>query len=244
MSMGATGRAESGHAIDCLKIERTLLPFVVRDVLRGLGDTFENLLPFTIISLGWWLSVVLVIPAAGSTIALFAATDPRAVHSTRRPGIREGLHLTEYFLARGWMLFLLAAPLLGVATFNLWTYRNDDSVFTALIPLWIALLVVVAAVTAVTLSCIALFDDGISTGVRRAGSIVVRQTLPAVLILAALWGLLLISTVLVVPLFLFFPALAGSVVNRFVLRALGIAIPDPLEPSEERRIEEERARSA
>jgi hypothetical protein len=215
-----------------------------RDVLKGLSDTLENLLAFTVLSLCWWLAVVLVLPAPGAAIALLAATDPRIVNATDRPGFREAIDLTGHYLRRGWLLALLALPLLAVLGFNLWSYRNDDGFTAALGPLWVVLFAMVVMITAFAMACLALLDDGLSTGIWRAGGILARRPLPALLVVVLLVLLLVACAVLVVPLVLFYPAMACAIVNRFVLRTFGVPVPDPLDPTAERRAEEGREQSA
>ena len=54
-------------------------------VLKGLSDTLEHLLPFTLASLGWWLGIVSILFGPGATQSLFRITDPRIISELDRP---------------------------------------------------------------------------------------------------------------------------------------------------------------
>ena len=216
----------------------------IRDFLKGLSDTLENLLAFTLLSLFWWLALVLIVPAPGAAIALLAAADPRIVNATDRPGFRDAIALTGHCLRRGWLLALVALPLLAVLGFNLRSYRDADGLAAALGPLWVALFATIVMIALLAMSCMALFDDALAPGIQRACGILARRPLPALLLVVLLALLLLISAVLVVPLVLFYPAMAAAIVNRFVLDTLGVSTPDPLDPTAERRVEEAREHAA
>ncbi len=60
-------------------------------VLKGLSDTLEHLLPFTLASLGWWLGIVSILFGPGATQMLFRIADPRIISELDRPGIRAGI---------------------------------------------------------------------------------------------------------------------------------------------------------
>ena len=216
----------------------------MRDVLKGLSDTLENLLDFTVLSLLWWLALVLIVPGPGATIALLHATDPRLVHATERPSFRELAELTRRFLSRGWEIALISIPLLVIPGYNLWAYRDERGMVMALAPLWTVLLVAIAAIGTIALAVAALFDDEVGPAIRRACGMVARRPLAATGMMVALAVLLLLSAMLVIPLIMLYPAMAAVIVNRFVLRTLGIPVPDSLDPTAERLVEEERERSA
>ena len=50
---------------------------MLRPLGRGLRDTLDNLLPFTLASFAWWLSLLLIVTAPAGTLALFAFADPQ-----------------------------------------------------------------------------------------------------------------------------------------------------------------------
>jgi hypothetical protein len=216
----------------------------LRDILKGLSDTLENLLAFTILSAGWWLGLVLIIPAPGVTIALLAAADPRIVHAAGRPGFGEAVDLVARNLRRGWSLAIVALPMLGVLAYNLWAYRDAADPVAGLAPLWIVLFLGVGGIAALALACMALFDDDLPASLRRAAAVLARRPLGALGLLCGLLLLLIPSALLVVPLLLFFPAMSAAIVDRFVLTTLALPVADPLDPTPERRAEEARERSA
>src|SRR5262245_61525010 len=101
----------------------------VRIVLKGLHDTFENLLTFALVTMVWWLGLATIIAAPAATIALFAQTDPRlGTHRERRTWGEEFAFVRERF-ARAWGVTIVTAPLIVVLVINLATMRPGESEF-------------------------------------------------------------------------------------------------------------------
>jgi hypothetical protein len=216
----------------------------LRVVLRGLSDTLENLLPFTLLSLTWWVAVFLVVPGPGATLTLFALTDPRLGSGLDRPGLREAVGITGRNLLRGWLLVFCTVPMVGVLVANLWFYGASDSRFALLVPLWFVLFVVALSVGLLAFSGAALLGLAPGTAMRRALGLTGRRLPQALVVVALLWLLLFVGTILVVPVFMFLPAVVAATANRFLLDGLGIPVVDPLTPTEERRVEEARGRAS
>lgn len=214
----------------------------VRIVLKGLSDTLEHLLPYSLASLGWWVAVFTVVLAPGATLALFRVADPRATSDLDRPSLRESAAFAVQFQGRGWRLALMCLPVIAVLIWNLQYYSLSQSRIVILAPLWIALLLVAIFVTAAAFSAAALLDEPWRTALRGAAVETGRQLPAALVISAMLWPLLLLGALLVVPVFMFLPATFAAVFNRFVLASRGIPIVDPLVPTEERAVEEARVR--
>lgn len=210
----------------------------LRLIGRGASDTFEHLLPFALLSLAWWVCVALLVPAPGATVALAALTDPR--RSVDRPEWREAALILRRNLGRGWGVALLTLPFVAVLGANLATYAGGASRWALFVPLWSILLVVAVAV-ALTAFAVAGLRDGTAAGAARlALFVVLRRPLRAVAVAVAVALLATLGALLVVPLVMLVPALAAAIVNRLVLDALEIPVPDPLAPTPEREVEERR----
>ncbi len=214
-------------------------------VARGLSDTLEALLPFTLASLLWWTCVLSVIPAPGAMLALFRFADPRLIApSHERPGLRDSLAYGIRQSGRGWALALLTGMIGGILVYNLRFYAAHGGRFALLAPVWLVLLVIWILITLAAFAHSALFDLPALPALRQA-AVVTMAFLPRGVIVGALLVMLLaVSGVLVVPLVMFLPATCAAIINRLLLTNWRIPIPDPLSPTDERRIEEEQSRAA
>ena len=92
----------------------------LRLIGRGLSDTLESLLPFTLLTLAWWVCLFLVIPAPAATVTLAAMADPR--RAVDRPDWREALGAVRRNLWRGWGVVLAPLPFVAVLLANLSFY--------------------------------------------------------------------------------------------------------------------------
>ncbi len=80
----------------------------IKIVARGLSDTLESLLPYTLASLLWWPCLLSILPAPGATLALFRFTDPRFIAASyERPGLRDSIAYGIRSSGRAWKLALL-----------------------------------------------------------------------------------------------------------------------------------------
>ena len=209
----------------------------VRLIGRGLSDTLEHLLLFSLLTFAWWAAVLLVFPGPGATVALFAMTDPR--RAIDLPEWREAVAVARRSLRRGWALALLVLPVPAMLLWNLSFYAGDSGRFGLLIPLWLILLALSVAIGAFAFSVSALLDAPAIDGLRRAAWIVVARPGRAVVVGVVGWLLVVLGGLLVVPLVMFVPAMVAAIVNRVVLAGLGLAVTDPLAPTDERRHEEQ-----
>jgi len=210
----------------------------LRMIGRGASDTLEHLLPFTLLTLGWWVCVLLIVPAPAAMVALAAMTDPR--RSVDRPEWREAVAAVRGALGRGWGVALLTLPVVAVLVANLSYYGDRVSRWGLLIPLWTLLLLIATAVTLQAFAVAGLTGAGAWPAVKQA--VILTLLRPGRSLALVLFAVLLavIGGALVVPLVLFVPALVAAVAARFVLSGLGVPIPDPLDPTEERRAEEQK----
>jgi hypothetical protein len=210
----------------------------VRIFFRGLSDTLENLLHFVLTSLLWWLCVCTIVLGPGAVLALFAAADPRTGSSIDRIGPREFLAATIQQLGRGWKLAIVTAPILALLGYNLWFYGAADSRLSLLVPAWILLLLIASLIATSSFSIAALLDQQLRPTLRLATILTGARIWHALVVGFLLWGLIVVSAFLVVPVFMFLPATIAATINRLVLDGLRIPIVDPLAPTDERRVEE------
>jgi hypothetical protein len=213
----------------------------VRLIGRGLSDTLEHLLTFTLYSLAWWVGVLLVVTAPAATMALFAMTDPRLVIA--QPELRDAFRTARAGFRRGWAVALLTIPVPLVLANNLVFYGGRDSLFGWLAPFWLFLFVLALAAALSTFAVAALTDARPLAALRTGALLTAVHPLRAGIVVVLLWFLLAIGGVLVVPLVMFLPATVAATVNRFVLTGLQIDIPDPLKPTDE-RLQEERVKKS
>lgn len=209
---------------------------------RGFSDTLEHLLPYTLLTLAWWLGVLLVVPAPAATIALAAMTDPR--RAVDRPEWRDAVAVVRGALRRGWALAVLTVPVVVVLAANLATYGGSASRWSFLAPLWTVLLLLALAATISAFAVAGLTGERPTVAAKMAAFLVGARPLRALGLAALVLALVSIGGALVVPLVLFVPALIASVANRLVLDGLGLPVLDPLAPTEERVAEERRRVSA
>lgn len=208
-----------------------------RIALKGVSDTFEYLQPFMVASITWWLGCLTIFLAPAATRSLFRVTDPRIISNLERPTVWAGLR-HPFSVGGAWKLFFVTLVPIGVLLGNLAFYSASDRGWSLLIPLWCVLLAMFVLMALSAWSLLALLDQPAGHALRLAAAITLgrpRQLFSTLLVAAPI---VLIGSLLVVPLMLFIPALVAAISNRFTLEGLDIALPDPLEPSEERRIEE------
>lgn len=209
----------------------------VRLVLRGLHDTFENLVYFAVVSLGWWICVLTIVLGPAATIALFVHADPRHGTVTDRPSFAETRAIVARNLWSAWKLVLIVLPLALLLVFNIGFYAESDSPFRVTILLWIFLLILAAPVLLTAFALVAL-DRREPIAALKSGFILVGARLPAVFVLLVLLTpIVLLGSALVIPAACFLPATIAAVFDRFVLTTLRVTIPDPLVPTPEREAE-------
>jgi len=211
-------------------------------VLKGLSDTLEHLLPFSLASLGWWVAVFTVVFAPGATLALFRVADPRVTSELDRPTLRESAAFARQSSVHGWRLAVVCLPIIAVLLWNLRYFGFDHGWVAILTPFWIVLLLISIFISMAATSTMALLEEPWQSALRDSAIETARQ-LPVVLVISALlWPLFILGGLLVVPVFMFLPATFAAVLNRFVLASHGIPIDDPLAPTHERAVENARSR--
>src|SRR5215217_2870720 len=214
----------------------------LRLIGRGLTDTLESLLPFVLLTLAWWVCLFLVIPAPAATVTLAAMADPR--RAVDRPDWREALRAVLRSLWRGWGVVLVPLPIVVVLLANLSFYGGRTDGWDVLVPLWTFLLLFALAVALYALAVAGLTDVTAWSATKRAGLLVVRRPGQALVVAVVVLFVVAAGAVLVVPLVMFVPALTAAIVNRVVLDGLGLPVLDPLAPTDERLVEEQRRATA
>jgi uncharacterized membrane protein YesL len=214
----------------------------LRLIGRGLTDTLENLLPFALLTLAWWVCLFLVIPAPAATVTLAAMADPR--RAVDRPDWREALRSVRRYLWRGWGVVLLPLPFVAVLLANLSFYGGRTDHWDVLIPLWTVLLLFALAVALYAFAVAGLTDATAWSATKLAGLLVARRPGQALVVAVVVLFVIAAGAALVVPLVMFVPALTAAVVNRVVLDGLGLTVLDPLTPTAERLVEEQRRAAA
>jgi uncharacterized membrane protein YesL len=214
----------------------------LRLIGRGLTDTLESLLPFTLLTLAWWVCLFLVIPAPAATVTLAAMADPR--RAADRPDWREALRAVRRSLWRGWGVVLVPLPFVAVLLANLTFYGGRRERWDVLVPLWTLLLLFALAVALYAFAVAGLTDATAWSATKRAGLLVVRRPGQTLVVAVVVLFVIAVGAALVVPLVMFVPALTAAVVNRVVLDGLGLPVLDPLAPTDERLVEEQRRAAA
>ncbi len=227
---------------------------------RAIRDTFDQILPFMLGSILWWIAVFipfivfvalgaalptllgyalvivgLIIGAGPATTLLAKWVDPRLI--VDRPSWRDLGDWAREYAVRGWIVAAFAFTALGVLLLNLVFYAQSGSLFTVLVPLWLFLIVIGAIVAFISLAIVSLTDATPRQAFRRSGYVIASA--PGQSLILALWILVtvLVGAALVVPLVLLTPPLILAATNRLVLNQLQIPIPDPNAPTDEREVE-------
>ena len=213
-----------------------------RPLGRGMRDTLDNLLPFTLATFAWWLSVLLVVTAPAGTLALFRYADPRRQSDHLRPARSEAIAYVRTELVRAWAIALaFGLPLLALVN-NLVAYRDADSAIRWLRPLWVLLLLLVVAAGAVTCSLRAVHGQPTTTAIKTGVVMALARAHRLLPVVIVLWVIVAIGGLLVIPALMFVPALVAVTVNHFVYDIFEIPVADSLDPTEERIGEDQRAR--
>jgi hypothetical protein len=203
-------------------------------VWRGLSDSLENLLPFFLYSLAWWICVCSIVLAPGAAIAMAKATDPRVRSGFDRPTFREFLSDAVKEMGRGWRLTAITFPVLGLLALNLWYYGSRENGLAIMAPAWFVLLLIAIAITLTSYSVTGLLDLGTIPALK-AGAIVTGARLGyAIVVFLVLALILIVGTVLVLPMLMLLPATAAAIVGRLALNGLRIEVFDPNAPTPER----------
>jgi uncharacterized membrane protein YesL len=209
-----------------------------RFVGRGLADTYENLVYFTLLTLIWWVCLISIVLAPSATLALFTHADPRIGTVSDRPSLSETFGFILRNIWRGWRLALLTVPILLLLSYNIGYYGTQTSAIGILSPLWFFLFVIAVMITVSAFSIQALREEESTITAGKLATVVVGAHLfHAILMIILTVAVGLLFGVLIIPFILFFPATVAAIFNRFVLSGFRVPIPNPLAPTPERAAE-------
>jgi len=205
---------------------------------RGIRDFFEQFMMLSLLSLLWWLSVILVIPGPPATVALASVTDPRRKGAA--PELADAIEVFRTSWSRAWGIGILTVPSLAMLFWNLTFFTGSNHVLAPMIPLWLIMLVLLFVLTFYAFSVAGTMESGVKNAFRGAMFVLVSRPFMGIFLSLFLGVLIVAMTVTVIPLILFGPALVFSIVNRFTLTILGEEIIDPSSPTPERADERSR----
>ena len=216
----------------------------IRIVGRGLHDTLEHLLAFAVLSMSWWAGVFLIITAPPATLALFWQADPRIGTEGIGPlhPRNNQLHARSFFSELGLGADHDAADRCVDRQYRAHPSGREQ---TRGAGASLALLLIVASfITAGAFTHVALLDFRVVPALKQS-ALMTAAHFPRIIIIAILlWIIIVLSVVVVIPMILFLPATFAATIERFVLDALKIPVIDPLSPTDERMIEEQKRRNS
>lgn len=207
-------------------------------IWRGLRDMFSQFMMFALLSLTWWLAVILIVPGPPATVALMAAADPRRMGAA--PEFGDALEVIKRSWKRAWGIALLTIPFLVMLLWNLTFFGGVDSFFAAMVPLWTIMYVLLIVITLYAFSIAGTLESGVRNAFRGAMFVLVSRPFVSIFLSLFIIVLSIMMAVMVLPMLLFGPALICCILNRVTLTVLGEEIIDPDAPTPERS--DERAR--
>jgi hypothetical protein len=215
---------------------------MLRPLGRGLRDTLDNLLPFTLASMSWWAGLLLIVTAPAATLALLARCDPRRLEDHLALTRDEVLGVVRRELLRGWIIAIAFGLPTLVLVNNLVAYRDAGGAVRWLQPLWVLLLLLVVSAAGAAGSLRAVHGQPVGSAIGVGVVMTLARAHHVLPVTVVLWVIVAIGGVMVIPAIMFIPALVAVTVNHLVYDALGIPIVDPLAPTDERRHEDEVSR--
>jgi uncharacterized membrane protein YesL len=159
-------------------------------------------------------------------------TDPR--RAVDLPEYREAFAVGRGNFRRAWLVALVAIPIPIVLAWNISYYAARSGRFGLLVPLWVLMFLASLAIGLAAFSISPLTDSPVRQSLRLAAYVTLARPFRALAIVILLLIIAIICALLVVPAVLLAPAMIAAIVNRWTLDGLGIEVPDPLAPTEER----------
>jgi uncharacterized membrane protein YesL len=207
----------------------------LRLFLRGLKDAYDQFVLLMIVSALWWVSAVLIVPGPPATIALFRMMDPRNAIET--PEIADFFRIMRENFKTAWTVALFTVPVILVLAWNMLFFRNSDSAFAIMVPLWFVMIVIAFMLMLYAFATVASMESYPRNAFRGAVYLLVMWPFTAGLLFVLLALIGSLFAVLVLPLILFGPGTVAAVVNRFVLAGYDVEVIDPSSPTQERAYE-------
>lgn len=204
----------------------------------GIKDVFGQFMTYALLSILWWLCALLIIPGPPATVALASVTDPRRMGAA--PEFADALDVFKSSWKRSWGIALLSIPFLVMLLWNVTYFAGADHFLATMIPLWLIMMVIIAAITIYAFSVAGTMESGVRNAFRGALFVLISRPFMGLGLVLVVWVLSMVMGVLVLPMLLIGPALITCIVNRFTLNILGEEIGDPTAPTPERADEKAR----
>lgn len=203
--------------------------------LRGLKDAYDQFVLLMIVSVLWWVCVVLIVPGPPATVALFRMMDPR--NAVQMPEISDFFRILREHFKTAWTIALFTVPVIVVLAWNMVFFRGSDSIFAAMVPLWFVMIAITFMVMMYAFATVAAMESYTRNAFRGSVFLLVMRPFSSAIMFVLLALLSGAFAILVLPLILFGPGVAAAVINRFVLAGFDIEVIDPSAPTTERSSE-------
>jgi uncharacterized membrane protein YesL len=207
----------------------------LRLFLRGMKDVYDQFVLMMVVSVLWWISVALLVPGPPATVALFRITDPR--NQVSSPEIRDFFLTIRETFKTAWAIAGITIPVILVLLWNSLFFRESDSRFALIVPLWFVMILLTFILMMYALATVAVMESRARNAFRGGTYLMVMWPFTSGLLIVCLALVLVLFAALVLPLILFGPAVGAAVINRFVLAGYNIDVIDPSSPTSERSTE-------
>lgn len=206
--------------------------------LRGLKDVYDQFVLLMMVSVLWWLCILLIVPGPPATVALFRMADPR--NQTELPELRDFFRVIGEVFRTAWGIAAFTVPVILVLLWNTLFFQGSSSAFTVMVPLWIVMIFIASILMLYAYATVATMDAKVRNAFRGATYLLVLRPFSSGILMLLLLILMAILAVLVLPLVLFGPAVTAAVINRFALDGFDVEVIDPNRPTTERAAERSR----
>jgi uncharacterized membrane protein YesL len=206
--------------------------------LRGLKDAYDQFVMVMILSVLWWVCAVLIVPGPPATVALFQMLDPR--NAVQMPEFVDFFRVLRDNVKTAWSVAVFTVPVMLVLAWNMLFFRNSDSFFAIMVPLWFVMIAITFMLMIYALATIATMESYTRNAFRGAVYLLVMWPFSSGMLFVLLSLLGGHFAVLVLPLILFGPGVSAAVINRFVLAGYDVEVIDPSAPTQERQSEVQR----
>jgi uncharacterized membrane protein YesL len=200
--------------------------------LRGLKDAYDQFVLVMIVSVAWWICAVLIVPGPPATVALFRMMDPR--NQVAMPELADFIRFMRESFKTAWGVAVFTLPVIVVLAWNMLFFRDSDSLFAMMVPLWFVMIVITWLLMIYAFATMATMESYVRNAFRGAVYLLVMWPFTAGLLFVFLSLIGALFTVLVLPLILFGPGVSAAVINRFVLAGYDVEVIDPSSPTQER----------
>lgn len=203
--------------------------------LRGLKDAYDQFVLMMIVSVMWWACAILIVPGPPATVALFRMMDPR--NAIQMPEVSDFFRILREHFKTAWAIAAFTVPIMLVLIWNMLFFRDSDSAFTVMVPLWFVMVIIAFMLMLFAFATVAAMESYTRNAFRGAVYLMVMRPFSTGILFVLLLVLMALFAVLVLPLVLFGPGVVAAVVNRFVLSGYNVEVVDPSSPTDERQHE-------